>query len=379
MPHLLKEYAKNLGVKMSKPVFKEHFFPLEFNKYIVVHNDDGSPSRNYKYYNIVLHILEPFLKKHDIKIVQLGSSPIQGANKILNLPIKQKSYLISKSLLYFGCDGILSQIANLKKIPSVNIYGNVFANISKPLLGDSSKVINIEPKWDKNPCFNSEDPQNQINSIKPEVIAQAILNLLKIEKLKVNFKTLQAGFQFGVPVVEIVPTTFQNIQVDNNQDIFIRADYGLDKEALKKYCANHKVSIFFNYAVDIKEFLPFKSNIKQVFFLLDETSEKISEEYFDNLNSFNIKYQLLTKNLDVLPKIQNDYFENIIQTYNIDSKKDCTVSAKSKFITRKKILKDGKIYTSLAHLKKNLDNNDIVIDSDDFWREAQQFFIYEQG
>ena len=31
MPHLLREYAKNLGVKISKPIVKEHFFPINFD------------------------------------------------------------------------------------------------------------------------------------------------------------------------------------------------------------------------------------------------------------------------------------------------------------------------------------------------------------
>ena len=53
MPHLLKEYAKNLGVKISKPTFKEHFFPLDFDKYIVLYNEDNVQSRNYKYFLVI--------------------------------------------------------------------------------------------------------------------------------------------------------------------------------------------------------------------------------------------------------------------------------------------------------------------------------------
>ena len=380
MPHLLKEYAKNLGVKISKPIFKEHFFPLDFDKYIVLYNEHNVQSRNYKYFNIVLGILRPFLNKHNIKIVQFGSDQsIQGVNKTLNLPLKQQSYLISKSMLYVGCDGILSQIADFKKTPSVNLYGNIYSNVCKPLIGDSSKVINIEPDWDKNPSFSLDDPAGQINTIKPEVVAQSILNSLKLEKAKVNFKTLQMGSAFGSSAIEIVPTTFHKIQTKPNEEVFLRTDYGIESEAFKQYCQNYKVSIFSDNPINISQIQPYVKNIKNLFIFTDEDSYKISQDYFDSLNELNIKYSLLVKDENLLPKVRNNYFDANIQTFNLDSKKKCEVNSKCKFFTKKTIFKDGKLYTSLAHLKNNLDNNDLVIGTDDFWKESQQFFIYEQS
>ena len=32
MSHLIEEYAKNLGVKISSPVLKDHYFPVLFDK-----------------------------------------------------------------------------------------------------------------------------------------------------------------------------------------------------------------------------------------------------------------------------------------------------------------------------------------------------------
>mgnify|MGYP003131658508 CR=1 FL=1 len=380
MPHLLQEYAKNLGVKISEPIFKGHFFPLNFDKYIVLYNEDNIQSRNYKYFNIVLSVLRPFFNKYNIKIVQFGlNKNIEGVNKVLNLPLKQQSYLISKSMLYVGCDGILSQIADFEKIPSVNLYGNVYANACKPLIGDSSKAINIEPDWDKNPSFSLDDPASQINRIKPEVIAQSIIDLLKIEKAKVNFKTLQIGSAFGSPAIEIIPTTFHRIQTRPDEKIFLRTDYGFEPKVFEQYCQNYKVSIFSDKAINISQIQPYINNIKNIFIFIDENSDQISQDYFDSLSELNIKHTLLVKDEKLLPKVRNKYFDINIQTFNSDSKKRCEVNPKCKFFTKKTIFKDGKLYTSLAHLKNNLDNNDLVIDSDDFWKESQQFFIYEQN
>jgi len=380
MPHLLKEYAKNLGVKISKPVFKEHFFPLDFDKYIVLYNEHNVQSRNYKYFNIVLNILKPFLNKNNIKIVQFASDKhIEGVNKTLNLPLKQQSYLIAKSMLYVGCDGILSQIADFKKIPSVNLYGNIYSNLCKPLIGNSSKVINIEPDWNKNPSFSLDDPAAQINTIKPEFIAQSILNLLKLEEAKINFKTLQIGSAFGDRAIEIVPTTFHKIQTRPNEAVFIRTDYGINVKAFSQYCQNYKVSIFSDKPINISQIQPHKNNIENLFIFTDINSKSIRQDYFDSLNELNINYTLLVKDEKLLPKIRNNYFDINIRTYNSNSKKKCEVGSKSRFFTKKTIFKDGKFYTSLAHLKNNLDNNDLVIDTDDFWKESQQFFIYEQS
>tara|TARA_R110002020_G_scaffold5685_2_gene23388 strand:- start:1598 stop:2740 length:1143 start_codon:yes stop_codon:yes gene_type:complete len=380
MPHLLKEYAKNLGVKISEPTLKEHFFPIEFDKYIVLYNENNNQSRNYKYFDVVLHILKPLLDKYNIKIIQLTSSVhVEGVDKAFNLPLKQQAYLIAKSMLYVGCDGILSQIANFKKIPTVNIYGNTYANITKPLLGNSSQVSNIEPNWDKNPSFSLQDVEEQVNTIKPEVIAQSIVNLLKLEKLKVNFKTLQMGKTFGFPVIELVPTKFQRIQINPNQKIFLRMDYGFDMNVVKEYCQKYKVSIFVDQVININQLAAFSNNIESLFTFVDEDSKQINQSYFELLNQLNIKHTLLVKNEALLPKIRNNYFDYNIQTYNLDSLKKCEVNSKSKFLTKKTILKEGKVYASLAHLKKNIDNNDLVIDSDEFWKESQQFFIYEQS
>ena len=72
MSHLVKEYAKNLGVKVSKPIVKDHFFPIVADRYITICNDDDVQAKHYPYYDIVLDLLKPFLQKENIKVIQLG-------------------------------------------------------------------------------------------------------------------------------------------------------------------------------------------------------------------------------------------------------------------------------------------------------------------
>jgi len=49
MSHLIEEYAKNLGVKISKPMIAKHFWPTAFDNYITICLDSEIPSKNYRY------------------------------------------------------------------------------------------------------------------------------------------------------------------------------------------------------------------------------------------------------------------------------------------------------------------------------------------
>jgi len=209
MAHLLEEYAKNLGVKISTPIIKDHFFPLSFDKYITISKDDGVDSKAYPYYDLVINLLKPFLARANIKVVQLGGkSQIQGVDAALKLTLKQQSFIVSKSLVHVGADGVLSHIASSKKVPTVNLFGNTFPSTNRPLFSKASLNVNLSPKWSKKPSFSNEDPQKQIKKIKAETIAQSVLDFLNIEKEDISFTTKYIGDSFPSSAVEIIPTTF---------------------------------------------------------------------------------------------------------------------------------------------------------------------------
>ena len=43
-----------------------------------------------------------------------------------------------------------------------------------------------------------------------------------------------------------------------------------------------------------------------------------------------------------------------------------------------RIIEGGKEYLSYAHWKKGLDNNNKVLDTPEYWRESDHFYIYER-
>ena len=53
------------------------------------------------------------------------------------------------------------------------------------------------------------------------------------------------------------------------------------------------------------------------------------------------------------------------------------LSPEARFLSTRRIIEGGKEYLSYAHWKKNLDNNNEVIDSAEYWRDIDHFYIYE--
>ena len=120
MSHLLEEYAKNLGVKASKPVVVGHFFPVLDDKYITISTERGMSAKFYKHYNIALNLLRPILNAKQVKVFQIDGSLIEGVDAALNLTFKQQYFILSNSLLHLGSAGVLSHAASALNVPTVN-------------------------------------------------------------------------------------------------------------------------------------------------------------------------------------------------------------------------------------------------------------------
>jgi len=374
MAHLVEEYAKNLGVKIGKPVVSPHFFPIEFSKYIVISGESSTPSKCYKSYPIVFGFLYKFFKDEGINIVQVGGDkPIQGVNKHVISEFKNIAYLISKSMLYMGPDDYLSQYASSIGVKTLTLFGNSYASVTKPFWGSKKKSICLEPEWEVRPCYSDHDPLDNINKIKPEKVANSILSLLN-NKSDLGIETLYIGKHYNQPIIEVVPT---EIIEGLPKEIFLRADYGFEEEAFIYYCVNHKVTIVSEGLIQLHILKGFKDNVKRLMFALDADTDEIPQKYFDVLSSWNINLILLANKQEDLGLLRNKYFDvEVHPRYESVEKIECPDSAK--FSTNKYILEADKKYLSYAHYKKGLDNDNSVLDTPEYWDELDHFYIYEQ-
>jgi len=379
MAHLLEEYAKNLGVRISQPVVNDHFFPLIGDQYITIATEDHKPAKHYKHYDVVLTLLKPVLRANKVKVIQIGGSqPIKNVDHILNISFKQKCFILSNSLLHLGCDGVLSHAASFKNIPTVNLFGNTFPSTNRPLFSKSKLNTNLAPPWENKPCFNVEDPKAEINKIKAEDVAEAIVKLLKVDG-SINFRTKHVGAAFGNAVLELIPTSFTPIQLPEGQQLFLRMDYGYDEAAFLQYAKNYKTTIITKSLIQPHGLKDIAQNISGIFILVDSSWDDIPDNYFKILKNWNIAHSLLVEDEKDLGAIRNKYFDLQVRHYNPQRPKIKNLGADAQFFSSKRLIEGNKEYLSYAHWKKGLDGNNKVLDTPEYWKELDHFYIYEQN
>lgn len=384
MSHILEEYAKNLGVLISKPIISEHYFPIPENKYITIYSEENIQSKNYKYFNLMLDLISPILKQQNIKIIQIDCKDrsLNNVNKVLGgLSFKQYANILSNSLLHIGVDNVYSHYTSSKNIPLVNLFGNTYPSISNGYWSKNDKKKDIAPIWDVKPCLNLQDPKSEINKIKVEQIAQSVLDLLKINK-RINFKTIRIGELFNNAITEVVPTSFTPIPINQNELVFLRVDEGYDQEAFIKYCENYKVCIVANRLVQLSGLEKNRHNIKKISVFIDKNFGEIPEKYFEILKLWGIELQLMTKIEEDFSYLKNKYFDHSVNFYNQKKEKPKNVSSKNLFLSGKRVFENGVEYPSLAHCRikeKSVDQGMNVLDTPKYWEEQEHFYFYEQN
>jgi hypothetical protein len=384
MSHILEEYAKNLGVLISKPIVSKHYFPIPETKYITIYSEENIQSKNYKYFNLSLDLMAPILRERDIKVIQIDcrGEPLSGVNKVLGgLSFKQYASILSNSMLHIGIDNVYSHYASSQNIPLVNLFGNIYPSVTRGYWSKNHQAKNIAPAWDVKPCLNMHDPKSEINKIRPEQIAQSVLDLLKINK-KINFKTIQIGELFNTSIIEVIPTCFEPINVEKNQLVFLRVDQGYNEEAFLKYCENYEVCIIADQLIQLHGLEKNRQNIRKISIFVDKDFGDIPERYFEILKLWNIDLQLMTKSEEYFPLLKNKYFDHSVNFYNSKKDKPQNVSNKNLFLSNKKVFEGGIQYPSLAHWRmkqKSVDRRANVLDTSEYWEDQDHFYIYDQN
>ena len=383
MPHLLKEYSKNLGVQPVMPMVNRHFYPIEPDKYIVVYNEQDVQSKNYNYYQIAISLIKNTLQESGYKVVVIGSSKklIEGADHYYpNLSFRKYCYIISKASAFISVDNALTQYASSCKVPVVNLYGNIYPSITTPYWASKKNKIDLAPEWDKKPCLSVIDPKESINNIKPEDVAGSILKALGFpDDIKIGFKTKRINktkyFQ-----VDVIPTRYVRSPLFDNNVLNIRLDEGvMNEEALFHYCTNHACNIITKDSLlDLKSLQRISKNIKRIIFKASEVPSKIPEIYFEALKKLGIDFMFLVSNEDIVDEMRLEYFDQDVEFIETLKEKPSDLNLSDKFISFKTVIDGDKSYKSLSHWKKNLDSDNNIIDNLNYWEELDYFYIYEQ-
>jgi len=362
MSHLVEVYAKDLGVKIGEPHFKPHFFPLLEDNYITIHNDNKVQSKEYDYWEEVICLVKE--QAPDIKFIQIGSGEepkIKNATKFLaTTSIKQSAYIIKNGLMHVGTDSLPVHIASSFDKPIVAIYAHTYASTCSPVWGSKKNHTIIESHRNgKKPSYSLKEEPKQINLIKPEEIANAILK--KLGKNKSSRKTIFIGDRYKEQFIHIIPD--KKYGVSSKQTV-LRFDLHHDEENTLHLFENNNISIVTNKPLGDK--ILSQKNINCINYFCD----RFDSEFIERAKKKGVTLRLFCTDEKTINEERYKFFDKQISLIN-DSKK---VEEAKKMVELPKedlkiksytiYFKNGQAYHSLfeANNKENLD--DIFIDLD---------------
>lgn len=383
MGHLIEEYAKCLGVKVSRPKLLSHYFPINADKYITIQTTNKFQSRDYAHWDQVVYLLKKYIG--DISIVQVGEkeNPLAG-NIDLDLrgktTIKQLCYVVEKSILHVGIDSLCVHLASAYNKPIVGIYSNMWITNSGPIWGGTSICINSPKDGNKASYAVEEDPKT-IDGILPEDVAQDVLHLLDIDNDLFNtYRTLNIGKHYHSKILEVVPDFKPSASFNPNRLINLRCDYHLDNDLLTPWL-HKRVNLMISKKINANVLYYFRKNIAAITIFLDGSD--IEPEYLSELSSLNIKYTLICKNKNKLNDLRFKFFDFVVNEYDKVTKKDLDFCDRlcdnTYYHSNKTIVSKNKKYSSKAAWKAGIEKSgspEKFIDTDDFWEEIDYLNIY---
>lgn len=362
MSHLVEVYAKDLGVKIGKPIFNPHFYPILEENYITIHTDNKIPSKHYDYWEEVVLLVKK--EAPEINFIQIGTGNEPEIKTVDNFvktnSIKQSAYIIQKSIMHVGIDSMPVHIASSFNKKIVSIYSHTYASTCGPVWSDTDLVTIIES--DRNgdkPSFSLKEDPKSINLIKPEQISNAILK--NLGKNLSKRKTLHLGSKYKTPIIQIIPDEKYSC---SGKNVVIRLDLIHNEDNVLHLFSGNKVSIMTDRPLS-DEILS-QENITSIHYF----SRVFSKKFIGKVKKMGIKLNLFCTNEKSLSEQRFKFFDEKISLFK---KKDLIKNNKKTLKLKEEdfkiksyniYYKNGEAHTSLyeANGKKNL--NDIFLDLD---------------
>ena len=363
MSSLAEVYAKDLGVKITKPTITDHYFPIYCNKYVCCDITTDTSSQQYEYWDVVNGLLKPIFADHNIGTIEIPKA-------ITN---KQKNFIIKKSLMYFGVANHFVNIADSYELPSVSLLSNMYEQNFN--LFKKAKVITPDFTEIK-PSYSPQENPKRINEIKPEQIAQSILDGLGI-KHKINFKTIRIGQNFKTDIVEIEPNFFAHSNELVGKPVNIRGDLHFDLANISHWCTMCIVNLYVSDVFNI-EALNTMPNLKQLIFKYEKKHDELDlHKFFKKLKNKKAQIIILTEDEEILSDLRLKYFDyNVIfdeKKSNISEK----ISDNCKYMSKKKFILNAEVYSSESSAKR-LDKSNSFVYDDISKSEIESFYIYDE-
>lgn len=216
---LLESYSHYVGIFPSKPFIDESFYPVPFDKYVIVQAAAGMPSKQYDLWDEVIENIK-------LPTVLVGGKDDPALPVSLDLRGKtswrQTASLIKNSALFLGNDSVGNHMASAFGTPRIALFG-----ATSPLTcggyWNRDKGVELTPidmKGCHAACHTPQCIKSEkcINSISVETVLNHIKRFLGEESVSLT-KTLHKGALSKQLIVEWVPKTINQATFDLFQKI----------------------------------------------------------------------------------------------------------------------------------------------------------------
>jgi hypothetical protein len=380
--HILEAFATSSGLKISKPYIYEKYYPLNFDKYIIIEtNDSKYQSKNYDYWQEVISLILPSLKENNINILQIcgqNDPRLLNAYTVTGYTANQKAYLIKNSVVYIGSNLLGLQLASNYSKKIVGLYGNIYASQNKPYWSNEEDLALIQGFDEKTkPSYAPQENPKVINNIKPDILAQSILNSLNIKyKIKNKFKSIGASYMNKT--IELVPNMVINPASFGAPNVIVRMDIEFNENFLAAQLAQSKCLIITNKTISENLIKTYKANITQVVYKIEKENDPL---FVNLLKNENISFALISAlDQEDINNIKIHYMDlGLILKLNYKSKEDYDCENIKYYKSNHFILSNSKLYMSEAAVEKDLPIKDFdqniqeIIDTDTFWKHADNY------
>lgn len=404
MSKLISTYAKSTGLKVSEPYLREHFFPIPFERYITIQTGSGQNSKNYDYYQEVVSLLKPVLDQLNVGIVHIGAKEDPALNGVYDLrgqtTLPHSAYIIKRSSLHIGNDSWIQHFSCFHKVPTIVLFGSTSADNHGSYWANDKTVFLESHRGGKKASFSQEHPKT-INFVKSEDVFNNAMKLLEIDA-SVSHETIHAGEHYNNVILELIPNFLLDPNLLPDSQVVVRMDYHFNEEILLKTLnSGRKVSIFtnrdlsnnclhflssfsksinsYNHEVSLDTDLEYVKNIKKITQNANFYTKSKDEKFVADIR---FKFFDIANILHISESSKKTFFEKASLYLNkkVDSLEEFS---NIQFRSNKFILSEGKLYPSFAHFKSGIsiesfDKNLIgIIDSDEFWKDLNNFYIIQ--
>lgn len=378
--HLLQSFALLSGSKIDRPHTSLEFYPIPFDKYVVVHSGSENPSRIYDYFNDVVSHCLPFLEKEGIAIVQIGGpndEALENTYDARGTTKRQMQYILKNALALMGNDTCSSHFASALGCKIVVLHSCLFPQNSQPYFSKPEDLVVIEADRHGNkPSFSFNENPKFINGIKPEVVAKSLMDLIGVEHDCNGFETVYMGSSYSQLAVDVIPDVEFCLPKYKDHVVNIRLDIVDGYRFLDSWADNADLNLIIKDYLDIEALKRVRNKIFAI--QLDSTTS-LSEKQVKEIHNLGVPVNFFVKNTtdEEFSKLAHKWFDyhiNRLETKEIEieegveyffASKKLYVSEKGSFLTIADYFDNIPATKSYKPIQKG----------DDFWRDKEHHRI----